>query len=172
MMMASRVRKITLTLHVATSVGWFGAVMVFLVLAIAGLNSQDEQMVRAAYLTMDLTGWYVIVPLSFASLVTGIAQSLGTEWGLLRHYWILIKLIITLIATILLLVHMQPISYIASVASETTLPSTDLRGLRIQLIADASVALVALLVATTMSVLKPQGMTRYGRRKQQARKTS
>jgi hypothetical protein len=73
--------------------------------------------VRAAYLAMEMTGWFVIVPLSFASLLTGLVQSLGTPWGLFRHYWVLIKLLITILATILLLVHMRPTTYLAKVAA-------------------------------------------------------
>lgn len=57
-------------------------------------------MVRAAYLAMDLTGRFVIVPLSLGSLLTGRVQSLGTTWGLFRHYWVLMKFQITILATV------------------------------------------------------------------------
>lgn len=128
-------------------------------------------MVRAAYLAMELTGWFVIVPLSLASLLTGLVQSLGTSWGLFRHYWVLIKLLITVLATILLLVHMQPVGHLARVVAETTLTGGEVAGLRVQLVADAGAALVALLVATALSVYKPQGMTPYGWRKHHEERT-
>lgn len=166
MTMTPRLRKFALTAHVTSSVGWLGAVIGFLALAVAGLTSQDAQMVRAAYLAMELTAWFVIVPLSFASPLTGLVQSLGTTWGLFRHYWILVKFLITIPACIVLLVHMRPIGHLARVVAETTLSSGELGGLRIQLVADAGAALLVLLVATTLSVYKPRGMTRYGRRKQ------
>lgn len=171
MAMTPRLRKFALTAHVTFSVGWLGAVASFLALSVAGLTSQDAQTVRAAYIAMELAGWLVIVPLSFASLLTGLVQSLGTTWGLFRHYWVLAKLLINILATTLLLLHMQPISRVAGVAAETTLSSGDLRGLRVQLVADAGAALLALLVATTLSVYKPRGMTRYGRRKQREQRT-
>lgn len=166
MTMTSRVRTFALTAHVTSSVGWLGAVGAFLALAIAGLTHQDQQMVRAAYLAMELVGWCVIVPLAFTSLPSGLLMSLGTEWGLFRHYWIVAKLLITLIATTLLLVHMQPVGHLAHVVAETTLARGELAGLRIQLVADAGAGLVALLLATALSVYKPRGMTPYGRRKQ------
>jgi hypothetical protein len=103
--------------------------------------------------------------LCLASLVTGLIQSLGTSWGLFRHYWIVAKLAIGILATILLLVHTQPIAQLATVAAETTLSGGDLRRLRVQLVADAGVALLALLVATTLSVYKPRGLTPYGQRR-------
>jgi hypothetical protein len=165
MMMSSGVRKFALTAHVCSSVGWLGAVAGFLALAIAGLSSRDAQMVRAAYLAMDLTGWFVIVPLGLVSLLTGFIQALGTTWGLFRYYWVLVKLLISVVATLLLLVHMQPVSRVASMAAATTLSNADLRPLRIQLVADAAAALLALLVATTLSVYKPRGLTPYGWRK-------
>ncbi len=167
--MTPPVRKFALTAHVTSSVGWLGAVAAFLALAIAGLTSPDAQVVRAAYLAMELTAWFVIVPLSLASLVTGLVQSLGTRWGLFRHYWVLIKLVINILATIALLVHTQPIGYMARVAATTTIASADLRGVRIQLVATAGAALLVLLVATTLGVYKPRGMTPYGRRKNDQR---
>jgi hypothetical protein len=170
MPMTAGVRKFVLTAHVTFSVGWLGSVAAFLALAIAGLTSQDARTVRAAYLGMELTGWFVIVPLSFASLLTGLIQALGTTWGLFRHYWVLAKLLINLLATTLLLLHMQPISRMASVVAETTLSAADHRRLRIQLVADAGAALVALLVATTLSVYKPRGLTPYGWRKERERR--
>lgn len=165
--MAPGLRKFALTAHITASVGWFGAVAGFLALAIAGLKSQDAQMVRAAYLAMDFMAWYVILPLSFASVLSGIIQSLGTAWGLFRHYWVVIKFLIAIFATIFLLLHIRPIGHLADVVAEATLANGELSGMRIQLVANAGAALVALLVATALSVYKPQGLTRYGWRKQQ-----
>jgi hypothetical protein len=170
MTMTPRVRKFALTIHVTSSVGWLGAVAVFLALAIAGLTSKDAQLVRAAYLAMELSTRFVIAPMCLASLLTGLISSLGTEWGLFRYYWILIKLLITILSTIGLLVHLQPISYLAEVASKTTLSSSDHQA-QIQLIVVSGAALLALLVATTLSMYKPRGMTPYGWRKQNEKRT-
>lgn len=162
-----RLRKLTLTLHVTASVGWLGAVAAFLALAIAGLTSTSSETVRSAYLAMDLVGWFVIVPFSIASLLSGVVQSLGTVWGLLRHYWVIAKLLITVLATLLLLVHMQPVGHLADAAARAALEGGELEGMRIQLIADAAAALVVLLTAAALSVFKPRGVTRYGRRRQE-----
>lgn len=154
-----RLRKATLTLHVVTSLGWLGAVAAFLALAVAGLTSTSPQTVRAAYLAMDLVGWFVIVPFSLASLLTGVMQSLGTTWGLLRHYWVIAKLLITVVATLLLGVHMQPVGHLANVAASASLEVGELNNVRVQLVADAIAALVALLAAASLSVFKPRGVT-------------
>jgi primosomal replication protein N len=70
--MTPRLRKFALTAHVISSVGWLGAVVVFFALAVVGLTSQDAQTVRGAYLAMGSTTWLVLVPLAFASLLTGV----------------------------------------------------------------------------------------------------
>jgi hypothetical protein len=125
------------------------------------LSGQDAQMVRAAYLAMNVTAWFVIVPLAFAASLTGLVQSLGTRWGLFRHYWVLAKLLLTVIATIVLLLKLKLIGYIAGVAG-TTLSIADLREARIELAVHAGGGLLVLLVVTTLSVYKPWGRTRYG----------
>jgi hypothetical protein len=116
MTMTTGVRKFALTAHVTSSVGLLGSIAAFLALAIAGLTSQDIKMVRAAYLAMELIARIVIVPLAFASLLTGLIQSLGTPWGLFRHYWVVVKLLLTVFATVVLLVKMELIGYAARLA--------------------------------------------------------
>jgi len=168
--MSPRLRKFVLTAHITFAVGWLGAVAGFLALAVAGLTSQDTQQVRSAYLAMDTIARFVIVPLSFAPLVTGPVLSLGTPWGLFRHYWIVAKLLITILSTLILLIHMQPINQLAAIAAESTLASGEHLQLRIQMVIASAAAVVALLVATTLGVYKPRGLTPYGWRKQQERR--
>ncbi|MBL9100963.1 MAG: hypothetical protein JNL82_08395 [Myxococcales bacterium] len=165
--MTPRLRKLALTVHVVASVGWFGAVAAFLGLAVAGLTSPDPEFVRAACLAMEAITWTVLVPLSLASLLTGLLSSLGTSWGLLRHYWVLVKLLLTCGATLLLLLHTQPIGLLARMAVQST-QGPEFRGLQIQLVVDASLAMVVLLVTTVLGIFKPKGLTPYGRRKQGA----
>jgi hypothetical protein len=167
MIMTPGLRKFALTVHVISSVGWFGAVAAFLALAVAGQTSQDALMVRAAYLAMELTTQFVIVPLAFVSLGSGVISSLFTKWGLLRYYWVLVKLVITIIATLILLVHTQPIGLLARVAAKTAVLDADLYSQQLLMVVASGAALVVLGVVTGLSVYKPQGMTPYGWRKQQ-----
>jgi hypothetical protein len=130
------------------------------------LLGQDEQTVRSAYVATELTTWAVIVPLAFASLLTGLIVALGTAWGLFRHYWVFVKFMLTIFATVLLLLHNQTIGRLGSVARQTAVSGADAHGLQVQLVGDATAALLALLVNVTLSIYKPQGLTPYGRRKQ------
>ena len=170
MTMTPNLRKFALTVHVASSVGLLGSIGAFLTLAIAGLNGQDTQIIRAAYLAMDLVARFIIVPLAFASLLTGLIQSLGTPWGLFRHYWVFAKLLLTTFATTILLIKLRMIGYAAHLAAETILPSAELSTVGMELSFHAAAGLLVLLVPAVLSVYKPRGLTPYGQRKQQEQK--
>ena len=161
MILAPRLQKLALLAHVTTSVGWLGAVACFLALAVIGLTAADAQTVRAVYPAMDLITWSVIVPLGIASPLTGLVSSLGTPWGVLRYYWVLVKIVMTIPATLILFLHTQPIGLVARAAVETTLVGSDLERLRVQLTAAAAAAVVVLLIATALSIYKPRGRTRF-----------
>ena len=166
MIMTPRLRKSALVAHVASSVGWFGAVTAFLALAITGMTSPQAQLLRSVYLVMDLITWLVIVPLCLLSLLTGVVSSLGTQWGLFRYYWVVLKLVLTLFATFVLLVHTKPIGLLAGVAAKTGVFSADLHKPQLEMVVASGAALVVLLVLSVLSVYKPRGMTPYGMRRQ------
>jgi hypothetical protein len=160
--LTTALRRLVYTTHVTSSVGWAGAVLVFLALAIAGLTSEHEPTVRGAYLVMAPAAWFVLVPLAHASLLSGIAISLGTPWGLFRHYWVAAKLVMTLLATAVLVMYMDTFRQMAEVASD---PATGL-GLvqNASPLVHAILALAVLLLATVLGIYKPFGPTPYGRR--------
>lgn len=162
MSMPPRLRKWALTVHVATSVGWLGAVATFLALAVIGLTSSNAQTVRGVYLVMEPAARMVLVPLSLASLLTGLIQSLGTPWGLVRHYWVVFKLMIAVFATVLLLLYLETFRVMAGLAAD---PGTEVDTVRtVSPALHAAGALALLLAATVLSVIKPRGVTRSGRR--------
>lgn len=165
MILTGGLRKFALTAHVVVSVGWIGAVACFLALAIAGVASPDAELVRGVYRAMQLTTWLVIVPLAFASLATGIVSSLGTGWGLFRYYWVVLKLGITALATFVLMMHTRPIDLLAVTAASTPRMLAGLRDQEWMMMTASAGAVVALIVATVLSVYKPQGLTGYGKRR-------
>jgi hypothetical protein len=162
--MHPNLRKLALTIHIALSVGWVGAVLAYLVLVVAAMTGQGDQTLRSAWISMELIGWYLIVPLALTSLLTGLVMSLCTPWGLFRHYWVLTSLALTIVATVVLLAHMPTVSFFAKVAAGTVPANvSELRGaLRGELL-HAGFGVLLLLVIQALNVYKPQGMTAYGR---------
>jgi hypothetical protein len=162
--MGPRLRKAVLVVHVLSSVGWFGSVGAFLALALVGLLSEDRQLVAAVYVGARLVTWWVIVPLGFLALVSGVIQSLGTQWGLVRHYWVLIKLVLTTGSLVLLLVHLRVIDSTAEhrMGAAAVHGADEFDAMRLQLVVDSAAALVVLIVATLLSILKPRGQTPFG----------
>ena len=156
-------RRFGLVAHVSSSVGWFGAVLAFLALALVGVLSRDDQVARAAYLMMEPVGWFVIVPLNLASLATGLVSSLATPWGLFRHYWVMAKLAINMVATGVLLLYMRGLGSLAAAARLGLV--VDVHGLRDPSpILHTAAAIILLLLAMILSVYKPRGVTSFGRR--------
>ena len=166
MTMKPRLRKFVFTAHVLSSVGWIGAVVAYLALVVAALTSEDDQRVRAAVLAMELL-YFALVPLALAALLTGVVQALGTTWGLFRHYWVLFKLVLTVLATSVLLLHMPAVNSLADKAGKAGAHLPDAGGELLH----AGVGLLVLLAAAVLAIYKPRGMTRYGQRKQRELRT-
>ncbi len=161
MKMTPGVRKFVRTAHVVCSVGWIGAVVAYLALVVAALTSRDDATVRAAFVAMELT-YFVLVPLALGALLTGVVQSLGTTWGLFRHYWVIFKLALTVLAAFVLLLNMQSVT---ALADATASESRELPGAGGQLL-HAGVGSLVLVVAMILAIYKPRGMTRSGARRQ------
>ena len=156
-------RKAVLTTHVVTSVGWLGAVAAYLALDVAAATSRDAVVARAAYVAMEVVVLWVVAPVALASVVVGVVNALGTTWGLFRHWWVVAKLLLTLVATLVLLVQVPGIRSMAasarSGAAAGELPGT---------LPHSIGGLVVLVVVTVLSTCKPRGLTRYGWRRQRA----
>jgi hypothetical protein len=166
-MLSPGARRLALSAHLSVSVGWIGAVLAYLGLGITAGRSDDARLIRAMWSAMEATGWYVIVPLAIASLLTGLVMALGTKWGLFRHYWVVISFGLTLFAVVILLLHMPTVSASAQLAQTAEGPALEAMGGDL---GHPGVGLVILLVVQVLNLYKPPGLTRYGWRKQQTKR--
>jgi hypothetical protein len=156
--MTSGLRKLGLTVHIIVSVGWVGAVAAFLALSIGALAG-DATVSRGAYLAMNVVGRCVLLPLSVGALLSGVVQSLATKWRLFKHYWVLVKLVLTVFATAALFLHQfTAVAESAQLAAEAVPSTLALRQLGLQLRGDAGLALLVLLTVTVIAVYKPWGL--------------
>jgi hypothetical protein len=156
-------KKLALGAHLTFSVGWIGAVLAFLALAIAS-RTENEQVVRASFVAMNVIVRYAIVPVAFVSLATGLVSALGTSWGLFRHYWVIVKLVLTIVAIAVLLMQLAPIDALATVANSSE-PLSSMKDPQRPLV-HAIGGLVVLIIVQVLGVYKPKGLTRYGWRKE------
>lgn len=156
-----RARKIALTIHVAVSVGWLGSSYTMLVLGMSGLLATDPDFRIASYEIMHLFDRAVNIPLGFSMLLSGLVSSLWTTWGLVRHRWVLTKL---MISTVVLII--TPILSVPRVLDiiDQLRAGTETPGLAIEIIAISIGTVVALTAVTAVSIFKPWGRTRWGRR--------
>ena len=159
--LSSTQRRLALTAHVILSVGWIGVEASLLTLAVLALTTGDEATVRAAYRATGLIGGAFIAPASFGSLLTGVLLSVGTRWGLVRYYWVAVKLVIGVVLTIGTNAVLATFLRMAAERAAHLDPLGELG----QRVLDGSVVSTSLLlVATVLSIYKPWGRTRYGMR--------
>jgi hypothetical protein len=160
--MRPALRKLTLTAHVTTSVGWLGAAIAYLALAVTAMRTNDVAHARASFQVLQTVAWFAILPLCLAASATGLLQALATEWGLIRHHWIIAKALLTAIGTAILLGHMPAIDSISAAAANGG--SVDAAGHGpTQLVVHATGGVVLLVALAAISVFKPWGKTRFGR---------
>lgn len=166
MILAPIARKVVLAVHLSGSVGWLGAVVAYVPLDVTVALSNDPTTVRAAWTAMGLIAGWAIVPLAVTSLITGLLISLGTRWGLFRHWWVLVSLVLTIVAVLVLAQETSVIGRGAAMASLPTTPDDQVLALPPTLPHSIG-GLLVLLVIQWLNVFKPQGLTPYGWRRQQ-----
>ncbi len=138
--------------------------MAYLALALTVANSADTSLIRSSWVAMELIGWAVLVPLAVGTVVTGILVSLGTQWGLFRHYWVVISFTLTSLSAVILILHMPDISIRATQAQRAD--ASELEAIGSDLF-HSSFGLVVLLLVLVLNVFKPRGLTRFGWRRRQ-----
>ncbi|MGC5533134.1 DUF2269 domain-containing protein [Streptomyces sp. SR-10] len=148
------VRRGILVSHVAVSVSWLGLTVGLLTLGITAFISGDPSTADAATRSMKIFGDWLVVPVALLALVSGLVLSLGTPWGLARHRWVWTKFWLTLVTTGLSIFSLRP--GINAAAADGVVD--------IDLVIAPSVATATYLFITAISVLKPWGLTRRGRR--------
>ena len=153
-------RRAILVVHVATAACWLGLTLGLLALAITANVTGSAPMIEAAARSMKVFTDWLVLPTALLTLLSGLLLSLGTKWGLARHLWVYIKFWLTLITITASVFALRPgvNDAVETVSSGGTLP--DPTGLMMGPIVSFS----AYVFMTVISVLKPWGLTRRGRR--------
>jgi hypothetical protein len=147
------VRRAILTAHIVAGVGLLGDVAAVLAINVRAATTGDPALAAASY---ELLGMFTVlfgIPLSFGALGTGVLLGLGSKWGVVRYAWVAAKLVL-LIGVIL-------VGALVLGPGTEAMRSGD-GGAEARLIAGAGYDVVALTLATGLSVFKP------GRRRRRA----
>jgi hypothetical protein len=88
------VRRAVLTAHIIASVGLLGDCAVLLAVTVRAAATSDPELAASSYELMSMFSLVFGIPLSFASLGTGLALGFGTKWGVLRYRWVTAKLLL------------------------------------------------------------------------------
>lgn len=149
-------RRVWVFVHVAVSVGWMGAGAANLVLAASALRSPDGAIPAVvAYRAIHTLDTWLVIPAAFAALISGVVLSLGTVWGLVRHWWVLVKLVLTVAVIVFATLGI-------GVWVEWSLIDTPALGPgphAVRLVVGAAANLVAFVTMIALSVWKPRGVT-------------
>ncbi|MCP3801640.1 hypothetical protein NLX83_20470 [Allokutzneria sp. A3M-2-11 16] len=95
--MPKRSRQLLVWLHVITSVGWMSLALVLFALFTFGLSTDVPGMRDSADAMAHLLDKQVLAHLANASAFTGFMLSALTQWGYFRHWWVLVKFVITVV---------------------------------------------------------------------------
>lgn len=155
-----RVRRGLLVAHLAVSVSWLGLTLCLLALGVTGATSGSAAAAAAAYRSMKVCGDWLLPPLALSTFATGLVLALGTPWGLARYRWVYLKFWLTLgAAAASLLVFRGSVNAAAADVAAGQAVSDPA-----SLVAPPVVSGSLYLFMTAISVLKPWGPTRRGRR--------
>lgn len=168
--LSASTRKLTLTVHIITALGWMGVDFVLFVFALRGMTSDDPSTVAICYQAVEMFAVVLLVPLGLLSLASGLLLGWGSKYGILRYRWVFWKLVLNLVLTTLVIFLLRPgVSEAADLVSGTPdLTSSELDQARSNLIFPPVVSITALSFATVLAVYKPWGRTKYGRRRLEA----
>lgn len=152
MKLPSQWRKPLLTLHVTTAVSVLGTDLVLLVLGIASMSGADPQTI---YPAAHLVATWLLVPLAVVALGTGVLLGLLTQWGLLRYWWVTIKLALTAILTVVVLFVLVPRLGVAASAAIALDPRPFTDAERLPLVVAPAAGVTLLILMVVLAIYKP-----------------
>lgn len=161
-----RARKAVLAAHVVLSVAWLGIVATKLALAVVAVSAADQALAETTYRLIDSPVITITRPAAAGALATGLVLSLGTRWGLLKHWWIVVKFALTfaVILTGNALVTRFTLQALDAVAAAGEAGDGPAATGAAPLLAALAANAVMLAAATVISTFKPWGLTPRGRR--------
>lgn len=151
-------KKIIVVLHALSSVGLLGSIVSFFALGCAALAATGDELPSTYSAAMLLNSIYVIVPLALAANITGLILALKTHWGLFKHRWVLVKFMMTLFATVVLLIKLRLIFRVADCFGSSACLLESPRHGELELVVHAAMGFLVLLMPLVLTIFKPWGL--------------
>jgi hypothetical protein len=150
-------RKTTLIVHIVSAGAWIGIDVMVAVLVLTGRFGTSDEVRGLAYRALATFVVWPMLASGLICLVTGLLLGLGTRWGLLRYWWVAIKLVLNLVLCTLILVLLQPGMDEVNDYGRTLTSGTPEPAFISNLFFPPAVSLTALTFATVLAVAKPWG---------------
>ena len=157
--LGARTRKGVLVVHIVSAGAWIGIDVVMGVLVFTALLADDDT--RAlCYQALELFAVWPLLTTGLVCLASGVVLGLGTKWGLVRYWWVAIKLALNILLTTLVLVALRP-EVIEKAEQGRKFLAGEPASLAVgDLIFPPIVSPSALLIAFVLAVFKPWGRIR------------
>lgn len=152
-------------MHIVSAGAWIGIDVVIAILVGTAMVTDDPGTAGVAFRTLDLVAVWPLLAAGLVCLATGVTLALGGGYGLLRYWWVAVKLTLNLLLTGLVLVALRPTVAAAAVQGRQLLDGTATSWSVGNLIYPPIVSPLALLFAVTLAVYKPWGRLRPHRRR-------
>jgi hypothetical protein len=160
-------RNTVLVLHVIMGIGWMGVDIALFALLMTARTTDNAALVVSSFNAFGMIVPVAVPPLSLGILATGVTLGLGTRWGLIRYWWVLVKLLLSLVMTALVSLSLLPAISNMAILADTTLSAAAVRAslgeLPTMLMFPPIVSFLMLGTATVLSIFKPWRRTPWSR---------
>ncbi len=158
--LGARTRKGVLVVHIVSAGAWIGIDVVMAVFVFTALGTEDDSIKALCYRALELFAVWPLLTAGLVCLASGVVLGLGTKYGLVRYWWVAIKLVLNIVLTALVLVALRP-GVIEAAEQGRRFAAGEAASLAVgDLIFPPIVSPTALLIAFVLAVFKPWGRIR------------
>lgn len=161
--LGGRARKTVLLVHIAAAGAWLGMDVVMAVLVFTAVSTGSDVTRAVSYQALEMFAVWPLLAAGLLCLASGVLLGLGSKYGLVRYWWVAVKLVLNVVLCTLVLLALRPGVIEAAARGQELLvggsPSLEVG----DLVFPPIVSTGALLVAMLLSVFKPWGRVRSRR---------
>lgn len=154
------IRKGVLVVHIVSAGVWIGIDVVMAIFVFTALLTANDNTKSLCYQALELFAVWPLLTTGLVCLASGVILGLGTKYGLVRYWWVAIKLVLNVVLTSLVLVALQPVVTEAAEQGRQFAAGSPASLAVGDLIFPPVVSPTGLLIAMVLAVFKPWGRIR------------